>query len=48
MEEDWDRAASEVGELVAMVDAVMMVDRGEQVLRVERAFGFGVGDSGVG
>lgn len=44
-----DRAAGEVGELVAVVDAEVVVDRGEQVLRVERAFGgvfgFGVGGS---
>lgn len=44
-----DGAAGEVGELVAVVDAEVVVDRGEQVLRVERAFGgvfgFGVGGS---
>lgn len=42
--------AGEVGELVAVVDAEVVVDRGEQVLRVEWAFGgvfgFGVGGSG--
>lgn len=49
MGEDRDGAAGEVGELVAVVDAEVVVDRGEQVLRVERAFGgvfgFGVGGS---
>ena len=49
-EEDRNWAAGEVGELVAVVDAEVVVDRGEQVLRVERAFGgvfgFGVGGSG--
>ena len=50
VEENRDRAAGEVGKLVAVVDAEVMVDRGEQVLRVEKAFGedfgFGVGVGG--
>ena len=49
VEEDRDWASGEIEELVAVVDAEVVVDRGEQVLRMERAFGrvfgFGVGGS---
>ncbi len=39
MGEDRDWAAGEVGELVAVVDAEVVIDRGEQVLRVKRTLG---------
>jgi len=49
VEKDRDRAAGEIAKLVVPVDSQVAIDRGEQVLRAERAFGgvfsFGVGGS---